>query len=57
MPAAREIAVVALGAAAREALRLADVLEAMLLGARDAFATAIASGSAKPSAWTTCSTG
>jgi phosphate:Na+ symporter len=35
--AAREAPVVAIGAAAREALRLADVLEAMLLAARDAF--------------------
>ena len=35
-PAARETPIVALGAAAREALRLADVLEAMLLGARGA---------------------
>jgi len=37
--AAREAPVVAIGAAAREALRLADLLEAMLLAARDAFAT------------------
>jgi phosphate:Na+ symporter len=37
--AARETPVVAVGAAAREALRLADLLEAMLLAARDAFAT------------------
>ena len=37
--AARETPVVAIGAAAREALRLADVLEAMLNAARDAFAT------------------
>jgi phosphate:Na+ symporter len=36
---ARETPVVAIGAAAREALRLADMLEAMLLAARDAFAT------------------
>ena len=36
--AARETPVVAVGAAAREALRLADMLEAMLLAARDAFA-------------------
>jgi len=35
-PAARETPIVALGAAAREALRLADALEAMLVGARDA---------------------
>ncbi|AWN43301.1 Na/Pi cotransporter family protein [Methylobacterium durans] len=35
-PAARETPVVALGAAAREALRLADVLGEMLQGARDA---------------------
>lgn len=35
-PAARETPIVALGAAAREALRLADTLEAMLAGARDA---------------------
>jgi phosphate:Na+ symporter len=35
--AALETPVVAVGAAAREALRLADVLEAMLQGARDAF--------------------
>ena len=34
--AARETPVVAIGSAAREALRLADVLEAMLVGARDA---------------------
>jgi phosphate:Na+ symporter len=34
-PAARETPVVALGGAAREALRLADVLEAMLQGLRD----------------------
>ena len=37
-PAAREAPIVALGAAAREALRLADALETMLLGARDALA-------------------
>jgi phosphate:Na+ symporter len=37
-PAARETPVVALGAAAREALRLADVLDAMLVGLRDAMA-------------------
>lgn len=36
-PAARETPVVALGGAAREALRLADVLEAMLTGLRDVF--------------------
>ena len=36
-PAARETPVVALGGAAREALRLADVLEAMLSGLRDVF--------------------
>ena len=36
-PSAVETPVVALGGAAREALRLADVLEAMLAGARDAF--------------------
>ncbi len=36
--AARETPVVAVGVAAREALRLADMLEAMLLAARDAFA-------------------
>jgi phosphate:Na+ symporter len=35
-PAARETPIVALGAAAREALRLADTLEKMLLGAREA---------------------
>lgn len=35
-PAARETPIVAVGAAAREALRLADVLETMLQGARDA---------------------
>ncbi len=35
-PAARETPVVALGGAARETLRLADVLEAMLIGLRDA---------------------
>jgi len=34
-PLARETPIVALGAAAREALRLVDVLEAMLQGARD----------------------
>lgn len=37
--AAREAPVVAIGAAGREALRLADMLEAMLLAARDAFGT------------------
>jgi phosphate:Na+ symporter len=37
--AARETPVVAIGAAAREALRLVDMLEAMLHAARDAFAT------------------
>jgi phosphate:Na+ symporter len=36
-PAARETPVIALGAAGREALRLADVLETMLQGVRDAF--------------------
>ena len=36
-PAARETPIVALGGAAREALRLADVLEAMLQGLRDTF--------------------
>ena len=36
-PAALETPAVALGGAAREALRLADVLEAMLAGLRDAF--------------------
>ena len=35
-PAAREMPVVALGAAAREALRMADALESMLQGLRDA---------------------
>jgi phosphate:Na+ symporter len=35
--AATETPVVAIGGAAREALRLADILEAMLLGLRDAF--------------------
>lgn len=35
-PAARETPIVALGAAAREAMRLADALEKMLLGAREA---------------------
>jgi phosphate:Na+ symporter len=37
-PAARETPVVALGGAAREALRLADVLESMIIGLRDSFA-------------------
>ena len=36
-PSAAETPVVALGGAAREALRLADILEAMLAGVRDAF--------------------
>jgi phosphate:Na+ symporter len=36
-PAARETPVLALGAAAREALRMADVLESMLTGLRDTF--------------------
>ena len=36
-PAARETPVVAIGAAAREALRLADVLDTMLIGLREAF--------------------
>ena len=35
-PAARETPIVALGGAAREAMRLADILEKMLLGAREA---------------------
>jgi phosphate:Na+ symporter len=34
-PSAREVPAIALGGAAREALRLADVLESMLLGLRD----------------------
>ncbi len=34
-PAARETPVIALGGAAREALRMADVLESMLIGLRD----------------------
>ena len=38
-PDARETPVVAIGAAAREALRLADLLETMLLAAQDAFKT------------------
>ena len=37
-PAAKETPIVALGAAAREALQLADVLGEMLIGARDALA-------------------
>jgi phosphate:Na+ symporter len=37
-PSARETPIVAIGGAVREALRLADVLETMLLGLRDAFA-------------------
>ena len=37
-PAARETPLVALGGAAREALRMADVLEAMLQNVQDAFA-------------------
>jgi phosphate:Na+ symporter len=36
-PAAREAPVVALGGAGREALRLSDVLESMLIGLRDTF--------------------
>jgi len=36
-PAARETPVLALGGAAREALRMADVLESMLAGLRDTF--------------------
>ena len=36
-PAARETPVIALGAAAREALRMVDVLESMLIGLRDTF--------------------
>lgn len=39
-PAAQETPIVAIGGAVREALRLADVLEAMLLGLRDAFSRA-----------------
>lgn len=38
--AAREAPAIAIGAAAREAMRLADVLETMLQGLRDAFARA-----------------
>jgi phosphate:Na+ symporter len=37
---AREAPIIAIGAAAREAMRLADVLETMLLGLRDAFSRA-----------------
>lgn len=37
-PAAKELPIVALGGAAREALRLADLLEGMLVGARDGLA-------------------
>jgi phosphate:Na+ symporter len=36
-PAARETPIVALGGAAREALRMVDVLESMLIGLRDTF--------------------
>src|SRR6185437_16177854 len=36
-PAARENPVIALGGAAREALRMADALENMLIGLRDTF--------------------
>jgi phosphate:Na+ symporter len=36
-PAARETPVIAIGAAAREALRMVDVLESMLIGLRDTF--------------------
>ena len=36
-PSARETPVIALGGAAREALRMADVLESMLIGLRDMF--------------------
>ncbi|HLY56389.1 MAG TPA: Na/Pi cotransporter family protein, partial [Stellaceae bacterium] len=36
-PAARETPIIALGGAAREALRMADVLEAMLTGLRETF--------------------
>ncbi len=36
-PTARETPVIAIGAAAREALRLADILEAMLAGLREGF--------------------
>ena len=36
-PAARETPIIALGGAAREALRMADVLETMLIGSRETF--------------------
>jgi phosphate:Na+ symporter len=52
--AARETPVVAIGAAAREALRLADMLEAMLHAARDAFATDDRKRSQTLGAWMTC---
>jgi phosphate:Na+ symporter len=39
-PAARETPVIALGGAAREALRMADVVESMVIGLRDTFARA-----------------
>ena len=55
-PSAQEIPVIALGAAAREALRLADVLESMLQGLRDVFEREIADRSAGRSGWTTSST-
>lgn len=39
-PSARDTPIIALGAAAREALRMVDVLEAMLIGLRDGFESA-----------------
>ena len=47
---------VALAGAAREALRMADVLETMLTGARTRWTAPTAGASPTPSAWTTCST-
>ena len=54
--AARETPAIALAGAAREALRMADVLQAMLGGALDAIELATANASSRQKGLTTCST-
>ncbi len=57
-PTALESPPIALGGAAREALRMADALEAMLGRAGEmCWPAPTAAGSARCGGWTTCSTG
>ena len=55
--AAVENPAIALAAAAREALRMADALEAMLAGAGEGGRQPTAGGWARCAGWTTCWTG